>query len=99
MPSPKLAKPRDILQALWPSYFPASPPPHLYPIKEIGIETLIGWYSRTLVCHLLRHLKVISCFNTSSLPTIGLLGSEQTELGFGNSGSTNLIYVLVGFPA
>ena len=64
MPSLKLAKPRAILQALWPSYFPSSPPPHLYSIKEIGIQTLIRWYSRTLVCRLFRYLKVIPCFNT-----------------------------------
>ena len=99
MPSPKLAKPRNTLQDLRPSYFPSSPPPHLYSIKENGIQTLIRWYSRTLVCHLLKYLKIIPFLNTSSLPIIGLLGSEQTELGFGNTCSINLIYVLMGFPA
>ena len=46
-------KPGDILQDLWPFYFTSSPPPHLCSIKEANIQTLIGWYSRTLVHHLL----------------------------------------------
>ena len=46
-------KPGVILQDLWPFYFTSSSPPPLCSIKETSIQTLIRWYSRTLVHHLL----------------------------------------------
>ena len=46
-------KPGDILQDLWPFYFTSSSPPPFCSVKETSIQTLIRWYSRTLLRHLL----------------------------------------------
>ena len=67
--------------------------PHLLPslssIKETGIQIMIKWYSRTLVCHLLWHpafwIKSLFLASTLRLPIIGLWCRDQTEYGFGNN--------------